>query len=36
MLFGYNFYKLYYYKNSKEKIRKDVICYLVITIAPNI
>ena len=35
-LFGHDLHKLYYYENGKEMVRKDIICHLVITIAPNI
>jgi hypothetical protein len=34
-LFGYDLHKLHY-ENGEEKTGKDAICYLVITIAPNI
>jgi hypothetical protein len=35
-LFGHDLHKLYHYDNSDGEVRGDVICHLVITIAPNI
>ena len=31
---GYDLYKLYYYENGEDGLKKDVTCYLLMTVAP--